>query len=79
METTLTARDQLIELAKQSGDDRAQIRQCRRPHNQLGFAYQLAFVKVHNRFPLREPFETDEELLTYVALLLTLPPWRTRV
>ena len=64
----------MIELAKPTGDDLAQIRQCRRSHNQLGFAYQLAFVKVHNRFPLQQPFEADEELLTYVALQLEAPP-----
>ncbi len=74
MEKTLTARDQLIELARQTGDDLAQVRLCRRLHNQFGFAYQLAFAKVHNRFPLQEPFEIDEELLTYVALQLEAPP-----
>ena len=45
----------------------------RRAHNRLGFAYQLAFIRLANRFPAQQPFELDEELLTFVSLQLDLP------
>ena len=32
--------------------------QHRRAHNRLGFAYQVAFVRVLGRFPQQEPLET---------------------
>ena len=31
--------------------DLAQIAQCRRDYNRLGFAYQVGFVRLFNRFP----------------------------
>ncbi len=59
---------QWIDLAKPTAEDLIQIQHCRRAYNQLGFAYQLAFVKVYNRFPVQQPFEIDRDLLTYVRL-----------
>ena len=34
----------------------------------LGFAYQLGFVRVFQRFPVQQPLEICEELLSFVAL-----------
>ena len=44
-------------------EDRREIRQRRRGHHRLGFAYQSAFVRVVGRFPRQERLETDEESL----------------
>jgi len=42
-------------------DDLQLINQRRRPRNRLGFAYQLAIVRLYNRFPIQSPaFEVDE-------------------
>ena len=35
-----------------------------------GFAYQIAFVPVLDRFPRHEPLEVDEEILRLAALQL---------
>ena len=42
----------------------------RGPHNRLGFAYQVAFVRVLDRFPQQAPLEIDEEILRFAALQL---------
>ena len=55
-------------------EDRRQIAQRRRGHNQLGFAYQIAFVRVLGRFPRQEPLELDEEILRFAALQLGTSP-----
>ena len=49
-----------------------QLGKCRRPHNRLGFAYQVAFVRLFNRFPQQEPFELFEELGCFSAAQLGL-------
>lgn len=58
---------QLLNVAKLTPEDIKVIYQCRRDYNRLGFAYQLAFVKLAARFPAQQPFELDDELLTYVV------------
>ena len=35
------------------------------PHNRLGFAYQVAFVRVLGRFPQQAPLEIDGEILRF--------------
>ena len=40
------------------------------PHNRLGFAYQVAFVRVLGRFPQQTPLEIDGEILRFAALQL---------
>ncbi|MFT5909526.1 MAG: TnpA family transposase [Paraglaciecola sp.] len=60
----------LSKLAKFTPQDLALIQSRRGKHNRLGFAYQLAFVKLYNRFPAQSPFEIVTELLTYVTLQL---------
>ena len=39
-------------------------------HNQLGFAYQVAFVRVLGRFPQQAPLKIDGEILRFAALQL---------
>ena len=53
---SLTRTDQM-EISKRRGD----------PHR-LGFAYQLGFVRVFQRFPVQQPLEICEEWLSFVAL-----------
>ena len=50
--------------------DRREIALRRGPHNQLGFAYQVAFVRVLGRFPQQTPLEIDGEILRFAALQL---------
>jgi hypothetical protein len=65
--------EQLLHQANLTQEDLQIIKQRRRPHNRLGFAYQLAFVRLFNRFPVQSPaFEVDEDLLTFVSILLDL-------
>jgi TnpA family transposase len=49
-----------------------QLGKCRRPHNRLGFAYQVAFVQLFDRFPQQQPFELVEELVCFSAAQLRL-------
>lgn len=65
--------EQLVNFAKLSAEDLAEVNRRRRLHNRLGFAYQLAFVRLVNRFPAQQPFEIDDELLTFVSLQLAIP------
>jgi Domain of unknown function (DUF4158) len=57
------SRDQLKRAATLTEEDFVQLRKCRRPHNRLDFAYQVAFVRLFNRFPQQQPFELIEELV----------------
>ena len=50
--------------------DRREIALRRGPHNRLGFAYQVAFVRVLGRFPQQAPLEIDREILRFAALQL---------
>ena len=72
MELSSSSRQHLINHASLTTDDLTQIHQCRRPHNRLGFAYQLGFVRLLNRFPAPHPFEHLPELLTYIGVQLDL-------
>jgi hypothetical protein len=56
------SRDQLKRAATLTKEDFVQLGKCRRPHNRLGFAYQVAFVRLFYRFP-QQPFELIEELV----------------
>ena len=49
MKSISFSHEDLVRLAQFSGDDLEQIKECRRSHTQLGFAYQLAFVRLYNR------------------------------
>jgi hypothetical protein len=67
------SREQLAQQAALTAEDIHQIQLCRRDHNRLGFAYQVGFVRLLNRFPQQEPFEVIEELLVYISVQLELP------
>jgi hypothetical protein len=66
------SRDQLKRAATLTKEDFGQLGKCRRPHNRLGFAYQVAFVRLFDRFPQQQPFELIEELLSFSAAQLGL-------
>ena len=53
------SRPRLIRDATFLEADRREIALRRGPHNQLGFAYQVAFVRVLARFPQQAPLEID--------------------
>jgi hypothetical protein len=65
-------RQLIAERVRFSAEDCTRIARCRRSCNRLGFAYQLAFVRLLGRFPQQQPLEVLDELLTYVALQLEL-------
>ena len=61
------SRNQLKRAASLTEEDFVQLAKCRRPHNRLGFAYQVAFVRLFDRFPQQQPFELLEELVCFSA------------
>jgi len=61
-------RQQIIEQATLSKDDMYEVSQCRREYNRLGFAYQIGFVRLRNRFPVQSPFEILEDLLQFISV-----------
>src|SRR6266852_3696876 len=64
------SRQQLKRAARLTGEDLGQIGKCRRPHNRLGFAYQVAFVRLVIRCPKQQPFEVLDELVSFSAAQL---------
>src|SRR6516162_2795512 len=64
------SRQQLKHAATLTEEDLKQISRCRRPYNRLGFAYQVAFMRLFNRFPRQQPFEIVEELANLSAAQL---------
>ena len=64
------SRPRLIREASFLEADRREIALRRGRHNQLGFAYQVAFVRVLGRFPQQAPLEIDGEILRFAALQL---------
>ncbi len=68
MSTPAFSHDELVQVAKFSPDDLAKIDVCRESHTRLGFGYQLAFIRLHNRTPTQQPLEIVEEVLTYVGV-----------
>ena len=56
--------------ASQSGfliaADMNEVARCRRDHNRLGFAYQIGFARLFNRFPAQQPLEINDELMSFV-------------
>ena len=63
------SRPRLIRDATFLEADRREIALRRGPHNRLGFAYQVAFVRVLGRFPQQAPLEIGE-ILRFAALQL---------
>ncbi len=64
--------EQLINTARFDTKDIEQIKRCRREYNRLGFSYQLAFVRLMNRFPAQSPLEILHDILTYVSVQLNI-------
>jgi TnpA family transposase len=64
------SRQQLKRTAALTEEDLGEIGKCRRSHNRLGFAYQVAFVRLFNRFPKQQPFEVTDELVSFSAAQL---------
>jgi len=60
-------KQQLIEYATLSKEDVQKIFELRTSHNSLGYAYQLAFVRLKNRLPTQRPFEILDELLEFIS------------
>src|SRR6266481_3153984 len=65
----MLSRDQLKRAASLTEEDFVELGKCRRPHNRLGFAYQVAFVRLFDRFPQQQPFELIEELVCFSAVV----------
>jgi hypothetical protein len=57
MMTSSFSRAQMVRDATLSAADLAEVAKCRRAHNRLGFAYQVGFVRLFNRFPAQQPLE----------------------
>jgi Domain of unknown function (DUF4158) len=66
------SRRQMVREASLTEVDLVEVEKCRRGHNRLGFAYQVGFVRLFNRFPAQQPLETCDELLSFVAMQLNI-------
>lgn len=73
-ESSLYPRQQIIEQATLSKDDMYEVSKCRRDYNRLGFAYQMGFVRLRNRFPVQSPFEILDDLLQFVSVQTGIEP-----
>jgi TnpA family transposase len=62
------SRGQMVRAASLTPADLTEVARCRRDHSRLGFAYQLGFVRLFNRFPAQQPLEVCDELLSFIAL-----------
>ncbi len=62
------SRSQLIRDLSLTRTDQMEISKRRGCPHRLGFAYQLGFVRAFQRFPVQQPLEICEELLSLVAL-----------
>ncbi len=72
MEPTHYTHEQLVSIAQFKKEDLEQINQCRREYTRLGFGYQIAFVRLVNRFPIQQPFEILEDVLTFTSIQLNV-------
>ena len=74
MEESKFSHEYVIQVGRFSSEDIREIGQKRRDHNRLGFAYQLAFVRLANRFPAQQPMEISSEVLDYAGVQLSISP-----
>ncbi|MBU0995174.1 MAG: DUF4158 domain-containing protein [Proteobacteria bacterium] len=65
--------EQLLLFASFNKNDIEQINTRRHQYNRLGFGYQLAFVRIVNRFPGQYPFEILDDILTFSSVQLGIP------
>ena len=68
------SREFIAEKARLRPEDLGLVRTARRSHNQLGLAYQIAFIRLTGRAPGQQPFEIFEDLVGYVATELNANP-----
>ena len=68
------SREFIAEKARLRPEDLGLVRTARRSHNQLGLAYQIAFIRLTGRAPGRQPFEILKDLVGYVATDLNANP-----
>ena len=61
------SREFIAEKARLRPEDLGLVRTARRSHNQLGLAYQIAFIRLTGRAPGQQPFEILEDLVVYVS------------
>ena len=66
------SRRQMVREASLTEVDLVEVEKCRRGHNRLGFAHQVGFVRLFNRFPAQQPLEICDELLGFVAMQLNV-------
>ena len=57
------SREFIAEKARLRPEDLGLVRTARRSHNQLGLAYQIAFIRLTGRAPGQQPFEILEDLV----------------
>lgn len=74
MATKKYSQQDLIQHATLTEKDIDQIKQCRRSYNRIGFAYQIGFVRLKNRFPMQQPFEIVLDLAIYAGVQLKIEP-----
>jgi hypothetical protein len=72
MSTVRFSHDEIVREAKFSPEDMTEIQMRRQDHTRLGFAYQLAFVRLAQRFPAQQPLEIIDDLLIYVSVQLDI-------
>src|SRR3954462_1895211 len=68
----VVSQGQMVREATLTAADLAEVDKCRRDHNRLGFAYQVGFVRLFSRFPLQQPLEICEQLMSFVATQMKL-------
>jgi len=68
------SRRELAQRATLTEPELEEVMRLRGPHNRLGFAYQLGFVRLLNRLPAQMPFEVFDDLVLFTALQLRLDP-----
>ena len=61
------SREFIAEKARLRPEDLGLVRTARRSHNQLGLAYQIAFIRLTGRAPGQQPFEILEDLVGDVS------------
>ncbi len=61
------SREELVQRSTLTPEDLLQIDQCRGDFNRVGFAYQLGFVRLMNRFPAQKPLEVLPDLLLFIG------------
>ena len=67
-----SARAAFARQAQLTDEDRSRVARLRHDHTRLGFAYQLAFVRLTGRLPQQRPFEVEPDVLRHVARQLRL-------